>query len=265
MDSLKLYLRSMRMYLRARLNYPRSFVLQTLSQLVMLGGELLAVLLIIDRFGALGRWSGGDLLFFFGFLATAFYICECFFRGVTCFPPLVRTGRLDTFFLRPRGILTQALCAELDARRMGAILIGVAALVAGAKQAGVVFTGLKVLCLFVSLVGACALILGLFLIEATLSVFSVQSIEIVNALTYGGRSACQYPIDIYPKPLRILFTFVAPFALTTHIPASYILDKPMFNGSALVAFLTPLAGLCFFFLSYLLFLGALRHYRSTGS
>ena len=265
MDGIRLYFRSMLMYLKARMNYPKSFFIQTLSQLVMLGGELMAVLLVIDRFGGLKGWTGGDLLFFFGLLATAFFICECFFRGVTCFPPLVRSGRLDTFLLRPRGILTQTLCAELDARRLGAILIGVLSLLIGSAQANVCWNVAKLLCLLMSVGGACMLILGLFLLEATLSIFSVQSIEIVNALTYGGRSACQYPIDIYPKPLRILFIFVAPFALTTHLPASYILGKTMFNAPGWTAFISPLAGGVTLFISYLLFRWALKRYRSTGS
>ena len=60
-------------------------------------------------------------------------------------------------------------------------------------------------------------ILGLFMIEAILCIHSVKSIELANALTYGGRSACEYPSDIYPRALRILFTVIAPFALVMHV------------------------------------------------
>ena len=40
------------------------------------------------------------------------------------------------------------------------------------------------------------LILGLFMIEAVFCIYSVKSVELVNVLTYGGRSTCEYPADI---------------------------------------------------------------------
>ena len=111
----------------------------------------------------------------------------------------------------------------------------------------------------------CVLILALFMIEAIFCIHSVKSIELVNALTYGGRSACEYPVDTFPRPLRVLFTAVAPFALTLQQPGSVILDKPLFGWPGWTGFVTPLAGLALFGVMYTLFRMAMRHYRSTGS
>ena len=38
------------MLMKSQLQYPLSFLMQTLAQLVMEGGELMAVILLIDRF-----------------------------------------------------------------------------------------------------------------------------------------------------------------------------------------------------------------------
>ena len=103
------------------------------------------------------------------------------------------------------------------------------------------------------------------MIEAIFSIFSVKSVELVNAITYGGRSACQYPIDIYARPLRVLFTVVAPFALVLHVPVAYILDKPLYGWPEWTAFACPLAGVAAFLVMYAVFRRAMRHYRSTGS
>ena len=111
----------------------------------------------------------------------------------------------------------------------------------------------------------CMLILGLFMIEAIFSIYSVKSIELVNALTYGGRSACEYPIDTYPRPLRVLFTVLAPFALTLHVPGAVILGKPLFDWPGWAVWVSPLSGILFFFLMKLCFRRAMCHYRSTGS
>ena len=266
MNTIRLYIRSMGMLLKSQLQYPVSFLLQTLAQLVMEGGEMLALILIIDRFERVNQWEAGDLFFFFGIMAVTFYLTECFGRGITGeFPSLVRTGRLDTLLLRPRGILTQVLCSAVDPRRITCIAVGVTALVIGSRLSEVRWTMMKTLLLLEAIAFGMLLILGLFLIEAIFCIYSVKSVELVNAITYGGRSACQYPADIYPRPLRILFTAFAPFVLVLQAPAAYILDKPLFGWPGWVAFVAPLAGAVLFGVVYLFFRKAMRYYRSTGS
>ena len=266
MNTIKLYLHSMAILMKSQMQYPVSFLLQTIAQLIMEGGEFLAVLLIVDRFDILGRWMPGDLYFFFGMMSVSFYLTECFGRGVTGnFPMLVRIGQLDTMLLRPRGVLTQVLCSAIDPRRITCIAVGVLALILGSRMSMIQWTVWKVLAFAEALLMSMLLILGLFLIEAIFCIYSVKSVELVNALSYGGRSACEYPIDIYPRPLRILFTAIAPFALVLHAPASYILGKPLHGWPTWTAFVCPLAGVVFFTVIYLFFRKAMQFYRSTGS
>jgi ABC-2 type transport system permease protein len=266
MNTIRLYFKSIGMLLKSHLQYPSSFIMQTLAQFVMEGGEMMVVILIVDRFERLKGWSGGNLYFFFGMMSVSFYLTEFFGRGITGgFPMMVRTGRLDTFLVRPRGVLTQVLCAGTDPRRITCIAVGVAALIMGSRLSPITWNPLKVLVLIEAIAMSCLLILGLFMIEAIFSIFSVKSVELVNAITYGGRSACQYPIDIYPVPLRALFTVIAPFALTLHVPASWILDKPLYGWPMWTAFVMPLSGAAVFAIMTGVFHLALRHYRSTGS
>ena len=266
MNTIRLYRKSMAMLIRSHLQYPASFLMQTLAQLVMEGGEMMAVILLVDRFERMNRWEAGDLFFFFGLMAVTFYLTECFGRGITGnFPYLIRTGQLDTFLARPRGVLTQVLCSAVDPRRITCIAVGVAALAIGCSLSQVTWTLMKVL-LFIEAV-ACGffLLLGLFTIEGIFCIYSVKSVELVNALTYGGRSACQYPVDAFPRPLRVLFTVLAPFALTLQQPGSVILDKPLFDWPVWTSFITPLSGVVIFGLVWLWFRKTMQYYRSTGS
>ncbi len=266
MDVIKLYLHSMRMQIKSQTQYPLSFLMQTLAQLVMEGGEMLAVILLVDRFERLNRWEAGDLYFFFGLMAVTFYLTECFARGITGnFPYLIRTGQLDTFLARPRGVLTQVICSAADPRRIICIAVGVVSLVIGCRLSAVRWTAGKALLLAEAILCGSCLIQGLFMIEAIFCIHSVKSVELVNALTYGGRSACEYPIDAFPRPLRILFTVVAPFALTLQLPGSVILGKPLYDWPGWTAYVTPLSGVAVFGLIWLWFQGAMRFYRSTGS
>ncbi len=266
MDTIRLYIRSMGMLIKSQLQYRASFIMQTLAQLVMEGGEMMAVILLVNRFERLNEWGAGDLYFFFGMMSVTFYLTEVFGRGITGnFPSLVRTGGLDTILVRPRGVLTQVMCSAADPRRITCIAVGTAALIIGSSMSEIRWSPLKAALLVESFICGGMLIIGLFMIEAILCIHSVKSIELVNALTYGGRSACQYPIDAYPGPLKILFTVVAPFALTLHVPGAVILDKPLFGWPVWAAFVSPLSGVLFLLIMRGLFGKAIKFYRSTGS
>ena len=91
-NSLCLYFKSCRMLIRSQMQYRASFLMQTFTQLVMMVTELLAVLILMDRFSVLGQWNRGEILFFFGVISTSFYLCECFARGITQFPPLIKSS-----------------------------------------------------------------------------------------------------------------------------------------------------------------------------
>ena len=258
-------LHSIRMLYKSAAQYRASFVMQICSQLIMVGGDLLAVLVLMDRFTQLGRWQPAEILFFFGMMQLTFAFTECFGRGITTFCSFVGSGDFDTMLIRPRPLLLQVICHRLDARRIGGAAVGVTALVLASSHLQLVWTWEKLLALLLSSVGSLLLLLGLFLIEATVSFFSVRSIEMVNVLTYGGRTACQYPVDIYPDPIKLLFTWVAPFALCMHLPVSWVLGRPMFDVPVWCVFLAPAAGAAFCVMMIFVWYVGVKHYRSTGT
>ena len=262
---MKYYVNSLRMLVKSAAQYRSSFVMQIISQVVMVGGDLLAVLVLLDRFTQLGQWQPAEILFFFGVMPLTFALVECFGRGISNFWYYVGSGEFDTLLLRPRALLVQVSCHRLDPRRLGAFIVGMAAILLASVNLGLVWTAGKLLAMLLCILGSLLLLNGLFLIEATVSFFSVRSIEMVNVLTYGGRSACQYPVDIYPDPIRLLFTFVAPIALCMHLPVSWLLGKPLYDVPDWCVFLAPATGAVFFLIMTRVWYWGVKKYRSTGT
>lgn len=262
---MKYILHAMRMNLKSAAQYRASFLMQNISQFVMVGGEFLAVVVLMTRFTSLGQWSAYEIMFYWGVMQLTFSLCECLGRGVSTFAYYVGSGDFDTILLRPKPLLQQVVAHRLDPRRLGGMIVGGGAIALACTRLSIVWTAEKIGLTLMAALGGFFLILGLFLIEATVSFFSVRSIEMVNVLTYGGRQTCQYPVDIYPKPLRILFTWVAPFALSLHLPISAVLGKPIFDVPMFLVWLAPLAGPVFFLLMTRVWYLGTRHYRSTGT
>ncbi len=262
---MKYMLHAVRMLFKSAMQYRASLLMQVIAQFVMTGGEMLAVVVLLSRFRVVGHWGAGEIMFFFGVMQSTFALTELFGRGITSFPWFVQRGDFDALILRPRPLLQQVMVSQLDPRRMGGVLVGVIAILVAGSRLNIRWTLTKALLLGEVVLGSMLLLLGLFMIEATVSFFSVKSIEMVNILTYGGRTACQYPVDVYPGVLRFLFTYLAPFAMCMHWPVSYVLGAPMVQLPVWGYFLTPLAGMAFFALMVRVWYGGVRHYRSTGT
>ena len=256
---------SFKMLMKSALQYRSSLLMQVIAQIVLTGGELLAVTVLLSRFRVVGHWQAMEIMFFFGVMQASFALTELFGRGVAAFQGFVGRGEFDSLLLRPRPLLLQVICSQLDPRRVGSFAVGVAAVVIAASRLDIAWTMGKVLLLAEVVLCSMLLILGLFMIEATMCFFSVKSIEMVNILTYGGRSTCQYPVDVFPRPLEMLFTWIAPFALCMHWPVAWVLGQPMTALAPGWYFVTPLAGAVFFLLMTRVWYWGVKRYRSTGT
>ena len=94
--------------------------------------------------------------------------------------------------------------------------------------------------------GGVALFVGILVLQATLAFWTVESLEIVNVLTYGGVQAAQYPLNIYAAWFRRLLTFGVPLACVAYYPVLAILKRPDPLGAPdWLLPLTPVAGFAF--------------------
>jgi ABC-2 type transport system permease protein len=160
----------------------------------------------------------------------------------------------------------QVLAADFQLRRIGRITQGCFALALAAAWTPMTWTPLKLLYLLVVLISGCVIFSALLVLGAVLCFWTVQSIEIINTVTYGGIDMASYPLPIYHELLQRFFTFVVPLAFVSYFPALYLLDRP--EAQRLPGWLpgvTPIAAAALALLAWLAWQFGVRHYQSTGS
>ncbi len=107
---------------------------------------------------------------------------------------------------------------------------------------------------------------ALFIIGSTITFWTVQSIEVINIFTYGGVEMMSYPMSIYDKWVRRIFTFIIPGIFMNYYPALYILDKPDPLGMPSFApLLSPVMGICMMVFALTFWRYGINHYQSTGT
>jgi ABC-2 type transport system permease protein len=107
---------------------------------------------------------------------------------------------------------------------------------------------------------------ALFIMGSTLTFWTMQPIEAVNIVTYGGTEMMTYPMSIYPQWARRFFTYIIPFIFMNYYPALYFLNKPdPFEFPGFAPFIAPFAAAALFLLALTVWRFGIRHYQGAGS
>jgi ABC-2 type transport system permease protein len=265
-DGIRLYLRYVSMSLRSQLQYPASFLMLVVGNLAITGIEFLTIWALFSRFGSLGEWSLPEVALFYGMVHMAFAISEAAARGFDILHRQVRSGDFDRILLRPRSTALQVMGLEFQLLRVGRFAQGLVVLRWGLTSLKMSITFAELLLIVAAIIGGGLLFSGLFVLQATLSFWSVDSLEVVNLTTYGGVETAQAPISIYRGYFRSFFTWVTPLATINYFPLMAILDHADPLGIPhWLSWFSPLAGLVFFVLCLQVWNFGVRHYHSTGS
>ena len=266
--NLDIYRRLVGAQIRSQAQYRVAFFVDVLGTALSLGGFFLSIALVLQRFGALGGLTLGEIAFLYGLLETSFGVMDMIFSGFDprAFGERVRRGTFDQLLLRPVNITLQVFGDEFLIRRLGRIVQGAAILAYAVAATDLVWTPGKIAYLPFVLFGMLAFFGGLFIIGATITFWTIESIEVVNIFTYGTSELISYPMHIYPTWLRSLFTFIIPAGLLNYYPALYFLDKPdPFGLPGFTRFVAPLAGMAVLAVALAFWRFGLRHYQSTGT
>jgi ABC-2 type transport system permease protein len=266
-NSIRLYAHYVRVSLRSQMQYPGSFVLTSAGAFLATGVDFIAIWALFARFRQVAGWQFGEVALFYAVIGVSFALADGLTRGFDIFgPQFVKTGDFDRLLVRPRSTVLQLLGYEVRATRIGrvaqALLVGWLAV----HLTSIGWTWQVWATLLFAIAGGMALFSGILVLQATLAFWTVESLEIVNALTYGGVEAAQYPLDIYARWFRNFLVFVVPLGCVTYFPVAGILGKADHTGVA--PGLLPLApALGFVFLGVALWIWrfGVRHYTSTGS
>lgn len=249
--------------IRSQMQYRASFVLVCIGQFFAVGADFVALWALTARFGALPGWSLAQIAILYGMANMAFALAEMAGRGFDQFSNVIRAGEFDRFLLRPHPPALLLAGQTFELSRLGRIATGTVALGWGALNAGVAWTPTQALLLILAILGGACTFYGILVLQATLCFWTVESLEIVNAVTYGGITAASMPLTIYPPWLRLFFTFVVPLALVNYVPADALLNR---SGLApALVWTSPLVGVAFLVASFQVWRIGVARYASTGS
>lgn len=256
------------MQMRSQAQYRFNLYMDILATALVTATVFISLAFIFERFGNIAGWSLAEVAFLYGMVETAFGMMDMLFGGFDPqnFGRQIRLGHLDQLLLRPVNITLQVLGSEFIIRRLGRIFQGSVILIFAIRSLQIDWTVVKAIYMPVIFVSLVAFFGGLFVIGATITFWTLESIEVINILTYGGAEMMSYPMSIYPLGMRRFFTFIVPAIFLIYYPALFILEKPDPLGMTPIAyFLCPFAGFGVLVAGLFFWKYGIRHYQSTGT
>lgn len=257
---MKLYLKFFKMHLNSQLQYRASFILSFISQFIVFFGYYFTILCLFDNFSNIKGFTLYEVLLTFSIIQFGFAFCETFFRGMDVFDELIISGNFDKLLLRPRNIMFQVFTEEMSLVRIARLLQALIILIIALVKINIDWDIYKIITVIFMLISSILIFLGIFILAASYCFVTVKGLEVRNVFTDGGKHMAQYPIGIFKKGFKFIFTFIIPYGFVNYYPLLYILGK---SNNKLFMF-SPLITVLYLIPCIIVFYKGIKKYSSTG-
>ncbi len=259
--NIKIYLAFLGASLKRMMEYRVDCLIGMVSQVSFQMIELFFIWIIFQHTDTIASWHFEHLLLLYGVMMLSLSITDLLFDSTYDIGQrLIRKGKFDTILLRPVHPLISVLGESETSTALGYMLLSFGLVVSMLLKLQIplsLFLLFKIL--YFGILGA-LIIGGLQTIFSIAGFWTYKSNEVVWSVFNLHRLA-EYPIEIYNKFVRILVTFIFPFAFVSYYPTLDFLG----TKQNYLFFVVPLVVLIVWFIAIKVWNWALLKYRSTGS
>lgn len=251
----------MKVHFKIKMQYKLSFICTIIAQFLIVIFELFVLKSVFDKFSLLDKYNKYELYFNFSIIWLGYSLAQFIGRGFDKFYHLIRDGSFDLLLIRPRHLFLQIIGSDMNYEKISRIISTLVLFIYSSTKIIPHYSILKLFVLISMVFGSFMMIMSVFIIGASVTFYTIQGIEFINIFTDGTKHLGQYPMGIFNKVVRIVFTFVIPLTLVNYYPIEYLTGRQTFIGYAFLPMLSTL----YIIPALLLFKLGLKKYKSSGS
>jgi len=163
------------------------------------------------------------------------------------------------------GLIKQMICKRFGDTFLGQILVTLIFMAMAISKISYQMTALSYIYLALAILGGVLIQSGAMILLGSLSFWMLRSRDLAEIVYYEMRVFVHYPLSIFPTSIRIILTYVFPWAIINYYPSLVILKKVQTTEEFILGILSPVIGVLFFLLSLFVFNRGLRRYSGSGS
>jgi ABC-2 type transport system permease protein len=253
-------------HFRSLAAYRASFAAELVSNLGGTALDVLAVLVLFRVTRTVGGFALPEALLMVALSSFSFACADFVVGNIDRIKTYVRMGTLDAVLVRPLSAFGQLVLMDLPMRKAFRVVLAFGVLVTALTIADVRWTPARMVLLVTAPIAGTVFFGSIFVTSASLAFWWVESGELGNAFTYGGRDFTAYPISVYSGWFRALFAYGLGFGFVSYHPALALLGRADPLGlPGWLGWVSPLVAFVAAGVAAAVWRTGIQHYRSTGS
>lgn len=224
-------------------------------------GGVVPLLVAFDHRGDVAGWGAWEIVLLTGFFLIVAGTFASFIQpAINASMGRIRDGTLDYLLLRPVDSLMSCLLAAFSPWSLIEVFVGIGLVVFSSVRLGLEPSVEQLAMLLLVVAGG---LVSLYAIAVLILAASFRALELEN-LTFLMETLLDFahwPISVFRGPLKLVFTFVVPFAVMTSYPAQSLMGE--LAGEQVLGALASAAALAV--VARLAWLRAVRGYTSASS
>lgn len=259
---IRLYKKFLQQYIKSLMEYRIDFILGLVGFIFVQIAGIIFLKLVFNCIPDLKGWSYYEIIFIYGLAQIPRGIDHIFtdYLWIFSWKTIVK-GEFDRYLLRPINPLFQVISESFQPDGFGELIVGTILVVTAYVKLNLSF-GLEEVISLVFIIIFATLIYTAIKLAVTSIAFWVKFAQSYLFMVYQLSTFAKYPIGIYPKVIKLILTFLVPFAFTGYYPGAYLLGKESI-WIGVVA--TCAIGLVAIIIAYRIWLRGIKVYESAGS
>ena len=256
----RLYLGFLVVQMRLLLEYRASFLIGLVAQFLIQGATLATIWVVMQQVPALNGWTLPELLLIYGLTIFCRSFSHMFADNTWRVGGAIRYGEFDRYLVRPVDPLFHLLADDFSIDGLGNFLIGGTLVLSTGQALGIFSSLFNIAYLVVAITSGAVIFFALNLITCSSAFWIIDSIPVSGAVFENWLFA-QYPLNIYPRAIEFMLTWIIPYGFASYYPASFVLGRHL----GPVVWAGPLVALVLLIIGYRFWLVGLSRYEGTGS
>jgi ABC-2 type transport system permease protein len=259
---LRLYSKFTAQYLKSLMEYRADFLIGLFGFVVVQATGIAFLYLVFQRIPTLNGWSFNEILFIYGFAQLPRGLDHLFTDNLWLLAGrIIVRGDFDRYLLRPINPLFHLLAERFQPDAFGELIVGIFLIVVSLGKINISLSAINIASFIFVVICGSIIYTSVKLFFASFA-FWLKFSQSILFMNYMLADFTKYPITIYSKWIRVILTFIIPFAFTAFFPAGYFVGKV---GASTAIGGTALAAIISFAVAYTTWILGIRAYESAGS
>jgi ABC-2 type transport system permease protein len=227
---------------------------------------IITINVVVEQFHPLEGWNTAQIIFLYGLGIISHGISIVLFIQTWYMDYMITNGEFDRLLVRPLNVFFQFCFIDFNFIGLTDLIPGFIIFIYGCIASHFPFTVINIIKLLLVIIGAAALRGGIYTMSGSLAFWTKRSGSLTSIHLSLFKYTTQYPMNIYPKIIQDIFTFVFPLGFISYFPSSEIFNiKTGYNFIGSFCVWAFVIGIGFYFLSMLVFKTGLKRYESSSS